>query len=191
MGLRDLLDGGIFGRDRRTPEERRFGTGLWRQHRDRFSRSVDRFFETAQALHAEFGEAGETHVPEDVVSDAPTAAAVEAVSRLTFELNDLDERVATLMERCQREVPLEDLVLPADGRRRLGDVPEAVSRAASLVAQAAQTAAMLRAHLRMADAAGTSRGSADRLGEFPRSAQTYVQRAADTLAAAEAGLPAS
>ena len=89
MGLLSALR-----RDRRSPEEKRFGTGLWRQHRDRFSRAVDRFFDTASALHEEHG-----------ASDA--AEQISELARLTLVLNGLDDRVAALAEAAQREVPLE------------------------------------------------------------------------------------
>ncbi|GAA2092290.1 hypothetical protein [Brevibacterium salitolerans] len=183
MGLREALGGRLFTRDRRSPEEKRFGTGLWRQHRDRFSRSVDRYFETAEALHREFGDVDGTAV-QDVGAGAPVtpvAAAVGEISALTATLNALDDRVAELMARCHRTVPLDGLVFPAEGRKLLGDVPEAVSRAASLVAQAAQTAAMLRAHLRMHGAA-----DAAQLLEYPASARRYADRAAELLQAASA-----
>lgn len=160
-----------FRRDRRSPEEKRFGTGLWRQHRDRFSRAVDRFFDTASALHEEHGE-----------SDA--AAQIGELAQLTLVLNDLDERVAALAETAQRAFPLEGLVFPADGRARLGDVPERLSRASALVAQALQSATMLRARLAM-DPQAPSAGSA----EYADAARTYVDRAAGLIAEAEAGLP--
>ncbi|SMY10726.1 hypothetical protein [Brevibacterium jeotgali] len=160
-----------FRRDRRSPQEKRFGTGLWRQHRDRFSRAVDRFFETASALHEEHGE-----------SDA--AAQIAQLAQLTLVLNGLDDRVAALAEAAQREVPLEGLVFPAAGRARLGDVPERLSRASALVAQALQSATMLRARLTV-DPHGPSARSA----EYADAARTYVDRAAGLISEAEAGLP--
>lgn len=161
----------VFRRDRRSDEERRFGRGLWRQHRDRFSRVVDRFYETTSTLHRDFG-------------DTDSAPQIDVLSQLTLTLNDLDERVAWLSETAQREVPLDDLVFPAAGRARLGDVPEHLSRASALVAQAAQSAAMLRAGLVVP--AGTPQPVAAR---FAESARTYVVQADRLIAEAEAALP--
>lgn len=163
-----------FRRDRRSPQEKRFGTGLWRQHRERFSRAVDRFFETASALHEEHG-----------ASDA--AAQIDELAQLTLVLNELDERVAVLAEAAQRAVPLEGLVFPAEGRTRLGDVPERLSRASALVAQALQSAMMLRA--RLTTGPHGPHGQSARSAEYADAARTYVERATGLIAEAEAGLP--
>lgn len=176
MGLRS-----VFRRDRRSAEERRFGTGLWRQHRDRFSRAVDRFYETTSTLHRNFG-------------DTASAPQIEMLAQLTVTLNELDDRVAALTETAQREVPLSSLVFPAEGRARLGDVPERLSRASALVAQAAQSAAMLRAGLVTQPGAaqpGAAQPRAPQSGaaRFAESARTYVERADHLIAEAEAGLP--
>lgn len=197
----------VFRRDRRSAEERRFGTGLWRQHRDRFSRAVDRFYETTSTLHRDFG-------------DTASAPQIELLARLTVTLNELDDRVAALSEAAQREIPLSSLVFPAEGRARLGDVPEHLSRASALVAQAAQSAAMLRAGL--VTQSGTARAGlvtqpgtaqtgatqtevtqtgaalpeaplprAQQSGaaRFAESARIYAEHADRLIAEAEAGLP--
>ena len=161
----------FFRRDRPATPQQRLGTGLWRQHRERFSRAVDRFYTTVSTLHEEHAQSA-------------AAPQIEDLARLTLVLNALDQRIEALAETCHRAVPLDGLVFPADGRARLGDVPEHLSRASALVAQAAQSAAMLRAQLvtRPDDAAGSAR--------FAESARGYVDRAADLIAEAEAGLPA-
>lgn len=161
----------FFTRDRRSEQEKQYGTGLWRQHRERFSRAVDRFYETASALHEEHG-------------DGDAAAQITALAQLTLVLNDLDERVAALARTAQSAVPLDALVFSAAGRARLGDVPEHLSRASALVAQALQSATMLRARLARGSGASPA-GSA----EFAEAARTYVDRAAGLIAEAEAGLP--
>src|SRR5699024_12103535 len=84
---------------------KQFGTGLWRQHRERFSRAVDRFYERASALHEEHG-------------DAEAAPQISELAQLTLVLNDLDDRVAALARTAQGAVPLEGLVFPAAGRAR-------------------------------------------------------------------------
>ncbi|HLR44564.1 MAG TPA: hypothetical protein VK065_05180 [Brevibacterium sp.] len=161
----------VFRRDRRSEQEKQFGTGLWRQHRERFSRAVDRFYERASALHEEHG-------------DAEAAPQISELAQLTLVLNDLDDRVAALARTAQGAVPLEGLVFPAAGRARLGDVPEHLSRASALVAHALQSATMLHARLAM-DPHAPSAGAA----EFAEAARTYVDRAAGLIDEAEAGLP--
>src|SRR5699024_6630677 len=135
-----------------------------------FSRAVDRFYDTTSTLHRDFADTG-------------CAPQIELLAQLTLTLNDLDDRVAQLAETAQREVPLDGLVFPADGRSRLGDVPEHLSRAAALVAQAAQSAAMLRAGLAVPGAAQPD------AARFAESARTYVVRADHLIAEAEAALP--
>lgn len=167
MGLLSKLRGG-----RRDTPDRRFGTGLWRQHRDRFSRAIDRFYDTTSTLHREHG-------------DSAVAPQIEVLAQLTLTLNALDERIAALAAVGQRAVPLDGLVFPAAGRSRLGDVPEHLSRASALVAQAAQSAAMLRAQL------VTRPDAADALAQqCADSACAYVDHATELIAEAEAGLPA-
>ena len=111
MGLLSL-----FRRDRPASPQQRWGTGLWRQHRDRFSRAVDRFYTTVSTLHREHGQSA-------------AASQIEQLAQLTLVLNDLDARIEVLAEICHRAVPLDGLVFPADGRQRLGDLPEHLSRA--------------------------------------------------------------
>ena len=191
----------FFRRDRPATPQQRLGTGLWRQHRERFSRAVDRFYTTVSTLHEEHAQSA-------------AAPQIEDLARLTLVLNALDQRIEALAETCHRAVPLDGLVFPADGRARLGDAPEHLSRASALVAQAAQSAAMLRAHLSMhgnasgggdagvhgaggdagalgagGDAPGLSAGPAG-TARFAESARGYVDRAADLITEAEAGLPA-
>lgn len=161
----------FFRRDRHATPQQRLGTGLWRQHRERFSRAVDRFYTTVSTLHEQYAQSA-------------AAPQIEELSQLTLVLNGLDQRVEALAEACHRAVPLEGLVFPADGRQRLGDAPEHLSRASALVAQAAQSAAMLRAQL------ATSRDDAAGSARFAESAHSYVDRAEGLIAEAEAGLPA-
>ena len=167
MGLLSL-----FRRDRPASPQQRWGTGLWRQHRDRFSRAVDRFYTTVSTLHREHGQSA-------------AASQIEQLAQLTLVLNDLDARIEVLAEICHRAVPLDGLVFPADGRQRLGDVPEHLSRASAHIAQAAQAAAMLRARL-----ATHPDEPAAALDGFAEAARGYVDRATDLIAEAEAGLPA-
>lgn len=158
----------ILGSKRQETPDIRFGKGLWRQHRDRFARAVDRFYTSVSALHTAV-DAGRLPDVDAVRGD------LEALAQLTVDLNALDERVAEAAAACQRLVPLETLVFPAAGRELLGDVPESLSRASSLVAQSAQDAAMVRAAAVMGTPAGRAAASARR----------YADDAAAAIAAAE------
>ena len=110
----------------------RLGTGLWRQHRDRFGRAVDRLYTTAVQAQKE----------------APNTPSVLAVVELTHRLSELDQRAARIAEYAHSRWPVEGLVLPADVRRQAGDLPELLSRAAGKVSEAAQAAAHVRVSAR-------------------------------------------
>ncbi len=116
-----------------------YGTGVWRQHRDRFNRAVDRFFVTASRLHEE-AQAGATQ--------AAHVQAAEHIATLTHTLN----QVAQQMDHCARtlhtHVPVNEQTIPAQVRTQVGTLPELMSRAATKVAEAAQAAAMVRAQVR-------------------------------------------
>ncbi len=118
----------------------RLGTGLWRQHRDRFGRAVDRLYATAVQAQKE----------------SPGLPAVAAVVELTHRLSELDQRAAQIAQRAHSSWPVEGLVLPADVRRQVGDLPELLSRAAGKVSEAAQAAAHVRVAVRQATNAGQS-----------------------------------
>lgn len=121
----------------------RLGTGLWRQHRDRFGRAVDRLYATAVQAQKE----------------SPGVPAVTAVVELTHRLSELDQRAAQIAQQAHSSWPLEGLVLPADVRQQVGDLPELLSRAAGKVSEAAQAAAHVRVAARQA--AETGAGPAD------------------------------
>lgn len=110
----------------------RLGTGLWRQHRDRFGRAVDRLYTTAVQAQKE----------------APNTPSVLAVVELTHRLSELDQRAARIAEYAHSRWPVEGLILPADVRRQAGDLPELLSRAAGKVSEAAQAAAHVRVSAR-------------------------------------------
>lgn len=112
----------------------RLGTSLWRQHRDRFGRAVDRLYTTAVQAQ----------------SESPGLPAVTAVVELTHRLSELDQSVAQIAEHAHSTWPLEGLVLPADVRQQVGDLPELLSRAAGKVSEAAQAAAHVRVAARQA-----------------------------------------
>lgn len=116
----------------------RLGTGLWRQHRDRFGRAVDRLYATAVQAQKE----------------SPGVPAVTAVVELTHRLSELDQRAAQIAQQAHSSWPLEGLVLPADVRQQVGDLPELLSRAAGKVSEAAQAAA----HVRVAALQATNAG---------------------------------
>lgn len=117
--------------------DREFGTGVWRQHHDRFMRAVDRFYETAVALGRETG---------DVAKDFP--AASEQIAALTAPLNEAAEQVTQLTRRLHARWPVEGLVVPAGVRSACGPLPEKLSQAATKAAEAGQAAAMARIAVR-------------------------------------------
>ena len=110
----------------------RLGTGLWRQHRDRFGRAVDRLYTTAVQAQKE----------------APNTPSVLAVVELTHRLSELDQRAAGIAEYAHSRWPVEGLVLPADVRLQAGDLPELLSHAAGKVSEAVQAAAHVRVSAR-------------------------------------------
>lgn len=150
----------------------RLGTGLWRQHRDRFGRAVDRLYTTAVQAQKE----------------APNTPSVLAVVELTHRLSELDQRAAGISEYAHSRWPVEGLVLPADVRLQAGDLPELLSRAAGKVSEAAQAAAHVRVSARQAQSAvrdGASR-SADAADTPADDFPAAEAPAADASAAAAA-----
>ena len=113
-------------------DDARFGTGLWRQHRDRCMRVIDRFYETAVGLHAE----------------APQAAA--GFVELTHELRDLAQVIDALTQQLHERAPVDGMIVPAAVRAQVGQAPELLSKAGGKIAEAAQVAAMFRAQARAA-----------------------------------------
>ena len=150
----------------------RLGTGLWRQHRDRFGRAVDRLYTTA--LQAQ--------------KEAPNTPSVLAVVELTHRLSELDQRAAGIAEYAHSRWPVEGLVLPADVRRQAGDLPELLSHAASKVSEAAQAAAHVRVSTRQAQSAvrDKTRRSTDSAGTPADDFPAAEAPAADASAAAAA-----
>ncbi|MCQ9387071.1 hypothetical protein NQ038_00135 [Brevibacterium sp. 50QC2O2] len=132
-----------------------YGTGLWRQHRDRFNRAVDRFYDTALAVHREHPAesagtgpaAGANATPAAPGAPAPEPPA-ETLAQLTHTLGEASAAVDAVAQAAQESFPIEGMVLPAPARARVGRLPELLSRAAAKVAEAAQAAAMSRVALR-------------------------------------------
>ncbi|OFT93673.1 hypothetical protein [Brevibacterium sp. HMSC24B04] len=141
----------------------RLGTGLWRQHRDRFGRAVDRLYATAVQAQKE----------------SPGVPAVTAVVELTHRLSELDQRAAQIAQQAHSSWPLEGLVLPADVRQQVGDLPELLSRAAGKVSEAAQAAAHVRVAARQAaeTAAGPADAAAASAARFVDDAEALIAEA--------------
>ncbi|MDK8346822.1 hypothetical protein QP868_08700 [Brevibacterium sp. UMB1308A] len=129
-----------------------YGTGVWRQHRDRFNRAVDRFFVTASRLHEE-AQAGTTQ-------DAHVQAA-EQIAALTHTLNQVAQRVDDCARTLHTHVPVNEQTIPAQVRTQVGTLPELMSRAATKVAEAAQAAAMVRAQVRTTSGGVTENSETD------------------------------
>ena len=141
----------------------RLGTDLWRQHRDRFGRAVDRLYATAVQAQKE----------------SPGVPAVTAVVELTHRLSELDQRAAQIAQQAHSSWPLEGLVLPADVRQQVGDLPELLSRAAGKVSEAAQAAAHVRVAARQAaeTAAGLADAAAASAARFVDDAEALIAEA--------------
>lgn len=146
--------------------DERLGTGLWRQHHDRFLRAVDRFYAIAVDLRTTAG------------SLSGAADAAELVAQQTLVLNGLADRISTLTETVHARFPLAGLVVPAEVRAQVGQLPALLSKAAGKTAEAGQAAAMARAALR----AGSDPLPA------ARSARSYAADAATLVDACERAL---
>lgn len=153
-----------------------YGTGVWRQHRDRFNRAVDRFFVTASRLHEEV-QAGATQ-------DAHVQAA-EQIAALTHTLNQAAQQVDDCARTLHTHVPVNEQTIPAQVRTQVGTLPELMSRAATKVAEAAQAAAMVRAQVRTTSGGVTENSETDETSqagpaEVPgvNAARRYVDDAA-------------
>ena len=133
-----------------------YGTGVWRQHRDRFNRAVDRFFVTASRLHEEV-QAGATQ-------DAHVQAA-EQIAALTHTLNQAAQQVDDCARTLHTHVPVNEQTIPAQVRTQVGTLPELMSRAATKVAEAAQAAAMVRAQVRTTSGGVTENSVTDENSE--------------------------
>ncbi|WP_349827014.1 hypothetical protein [Brevibacterium litoralis] len=142
-----------------------YGTGLWRAHRDRFVRAVDRYYETAVALRNEADGPGG--------ADSPAGSAAETVARGTVVLNALTDRVDALIARLHAEHPVEGSVIPATVRAHVGQTSELLSRAAGTVSEACQAAAMSRVAVRTG---GDPAGPAGSAAEFVERIGTLVDR---------------
>lgn len=129
-----------------------YGTGVWRQHRDRFNRAVDRFFVTASRLHEET-QTGTTQ-------DAQVQAA-EQLATLTHTLNQVAQQVDDCARTLHTHVPVNEQTIPAQVRTQVGTLPELMSRAATKVAEAAQAAAMVRAQVRTTSGGVTENSETD------------------------------
>lgn len=130
-----------------------YGTGVWRQHRDRFNRAVDRFFVTASRLHEETQAEAKT-------SEAHVQAA-EQIAALTHTLNQVAQQVDNCARTLHTHVPVNEQTIPAQVRTQVGTLPELMSRAATKVAEAAQAAAMVRAQVRTTSGGVTENSETD------------------------------
>lgn len=180
MGLWAKLTGARRKTTAQASPDVRFGSGLWRQHHDRFMRAVDRFYTTAVALRADAQTLRESEAAEAATEavEAATVAA-ETIAQQTLVLNDLATRIGALSAACHARFPLHHLVLPAAVRMEVGALPELVSRAAVKVSEACQAAAMARVAVRT---------GSDPLAAAD-SARAYAADAARVVAQCESALP--
>ena len=154
-----------------------YGTGVWRQHRDRFNRAVDRFFVTTSRLHEEAHAGAKTNDPH--------VAAAEQLAALTHTLNQVAQQVDDCARTLHAHAPVNEQTIPAQVRTQVGTLPELMSRAATKVAEAAQAAAMVRAQVRTTSGGVTENSETDETSqagpaEVPgvNAARRYVDDAA-------------
>lgn len=153
-----------------------YGTGVWRQHRDRFNRAVDRFFVTASRLHEEVHAGG---AGKGASAQEANVQAAESLAALTHTLNQVAHKVDDCARTLHTRVPVNEQTIPAQVRTQVGTLPELMSRAATKVAEAAQAAAMVRAQVRTTSG-GVTENCATVPGQVPgvNAARRYVDDAA-------------
>lgn len=162
-----------------------YGTGVWRQHRDRFNRAVDRFFVTASRLHEEVNAGG---AGKGASAQEADVQAAESLAALTHTLNQVAHKVDDCARTLHTHVPVNEQTIPAQVRTQVGTLPELMSRAATKVAEAAQAAAMVRAQVRTTSGGVTENSETDETSqagpaEVPgvSAARRYVDDAASLV----------
>lgn len=179
-GLRKL------GRGSRGPD-RRFGTGLWRQHHDRFLRAVDRYYATSVAIAETSGSSaaragGATSASSTAGISAETAGSTGVSERIaagTHRLNDLVPVLDDVVEWLHTHHPVDGQVVPAQVRSVVGDAPELLGRASAKVAEAVLAASMARTELLAGRHASSSAQACER----------FIADAADLVGRVRSGLP--
>lgn len=162
-----------------------YGTGVWRQHRDRFNRAVDRFFVTASRLHEEVHAGAAGGAGKGAGTLEAHVQAAESLAALTHTLNQVAQQVDDCARTLHAHAPVNEQTIPAQVRTQVGTLPELMSRAATKVAEAAQAAAMVRAQVRTTSGGVTENSATDETSqagpaEVPgvSAAQNYVGDAA-------------
>lgn len=144
---------------RRRPAGDPLGEGVWRRAHDRFRRGVDRY-----------------HQMLEQVPEGPWTAGLEqAGAALAARLDEVRE----VCVQAQRLAPSEGTDVPAGAGGAFLDVHRALSRGATLAAQAAEGVAMARVALRAAPEEVPGRVSAAERGA--EQAGTQVDRARERL----------
>lgn len=146
-----------------------YGTGVWRQHRDRFNRAVDRFYVTAVGLSHDAAATSDTAA----TPDTAVQQAAQRIAELTHTLNDAAHTVDQIAARLHARVPVDGQTIPAGVRAQVGQVPQLLSRAAGKVAEAGQAAAMVRTQVR----GNTSLTGVDAAARYVGDAAELVRRA--------------
>lgn len=151
-----------------------YGTGVWRQHRDRFNRAVDRFFVTASRLHEEVNAGG---AGKGASAQEAHVQAAESLAALTHTLNQVAQQVDDCARTLHTHVPVNEQTIPAQVRTQVGTLPELMSRAATKVAEAAQAAAMVRAQVRTTSGGVTENSETDETSQAGPAEVTGVSAA--------------
>lgn len=109
------------------------GEGIWRRAHDRFHRAVDRYHQMLEAVPA-----------------GAARASLEADgARLAAAL----EKVRNVCRDAQTRSPSASLEVPTGAHAGMAELHRSLSRAAGIVAQAAEAAAMARVAVRAGDEA--------------------------------------
>lgn len=152
----------------RLNDDQRFGTGAWRQNRDRFIRAVDRYYNTALALH-------ESRATPDSPTTSANEVPVDLIVDGTHRLNELVTTVDEITAWLHTHHPVTGQIIPGPTRQAVGNAPELLTKASSKVAEAVLSASMART-----EAAGRP------IESSAQATQRFITDAADLLQRARA-----
>ena len=152
------------------------GTGVWRRAEDRFRRAVDRYHQILEQVEVAAGGASGTSDHAGAATP-PFADDVAALHGIGAQQADLLARVHEVCLTAQALAPSEGQDIPPGPGGMLLDVHRALARAATLVAQAAESVTMVLVTLRA--------GRPDEAASATLGAQRATEQAAAHVARAE------
>jgi hypothetical protein len=166
------------------------GAGVWRRAEDRFRRAVDRYHQVLERVEVVASEAGSrgdvraTNGPSvDTAASGPAAASdLTALEVTGAQQADLLARVHEVCLTAQALAPSDGEDIPPGPGGMLLDVHRALARAATLVAQAAESLTMVLVTLRngrLEEAAAATVGArraTEQAGAHIAQAEALIQR---------------